>query len=88
MAYQPGSAPARHCGPGMTQAPGLRYAISHPARCPAAGGAGDESVVPELSNIKVAIGRSVIAATQTAVAALPPQEDTVLLASGRRVLGV
>jgi hypothetical protein len=44
--------------------------------------------VPELSNIKVAIGRSVIAATQTAVAALPPQEDTVLLASGRRVLGV
>ena len=49
---------------------------------------GDESVVPELSNIKVAIGRSVIAATQTAVAALPPQEDTVLLASGRRVLGV
>jgi alkylation response protein AidB-like acyl-CoA dehydrogenase len=112
MAYQPGSAPARHCGPGMTQAPGLRYAISHPARCPAAGGAGDESVVPELSNIKVAIGRSVIAATQAAVAALgnpgltrrnslerylrdalcvrvhPPQEDTVLLASGRRVLGV
>jgi alkylation response protein AidB-like acyl-CoA dehydrogenase len=73
---------------------------------------GDESIVPELSNIKVAIGRSVIAATQAAVAALgnpgltrhnslerylrdalcvrvhPPQEDTVLLASGRRVLGV
>jgi len=71
--------------------------------------AGDP-VGPELSNVKVAIARSVIAATQTAVAALgnpglsrhqslerhlrdalcirvhPPQEDTVLLASGRRVL--
>jgi alkylation response protein AidB-like acyl-CoA dehydrogenase len=71
--------------------------------------AGDP-VVAELSNVKVAIARSVIAATQTAVAALgnpglsrhnalerhlrdalcirvhPPQEDTVLLASGRRVL--
>jgi len=74
--------------------------------------AGDESIGPELSNIKVAIQRSVIAATQTAGGALgnhgltrhnslerymrdalcvrvhPPQEDTVLLASGRRVLGV
>jgi alkylation response protein AidB-like acyl-CoA dehydrogenase len=74
--------------------------------------AGDTSVLPQLSAIKVAIARSVIAATQTAVAALgnpglskhnalerhlrdalcirvhPPQEDTVLLASGRRVLGV
>ena len=74
--------------------------------------AGDTSVLPQLSNIKVAISRSVIAATQTAVAALgnpglsrhsslerhlrdalcirvhPPQEDTVLLASGRRLLGV
>jgi alkylation response protein AidB-like acyl-CoA dehydrogenase len=73
---------------------------------------GDESVGPELSNIKVAIQRSVIAATQTAVGALgnqgltrhnslerymrdamcvrvhPPQEDTVLLASGRRILAV
>jgi alkylation response protein AidB-like acyl-CoA dehydrogenase len=73
---------------------------------------GDTSILPELSAIKVAIARSVIAATQTAVAALgnpalskhnslerhlrdalcirvhPPQEDTVLLASGRRVLGV
>jgi alkylation response protein AidB-like acyl-CoA dehydrogenase len=72
--------------------------------------AGDDSIRPELSAIKVAIARSVIAATQTAVAALgnpglsrhhplerhlrdalcirvhPPQEDTVLLASGRRVL--
>jgi alkylation response protein AidB-like acyl-CoA dehydrogenase len=72
--------------------------------------AGDESLLPELSAVKVAIARSVIAATQTAVAALgnpglsrhhplerhlrdalcirvhPPQEDTVLLASGRRVL--
>lgn len=69
--------------------------------------AGDQ---PDLSAIKVAIARSVIAATQTAVAALgnpglsrhqplerhlrdalcirvhPPQEDAVLLASGRRVL--
>ena len=74
--------------------------------------AGDASVLPELSNIKVATARSVIAATQAAVAALgnpgltrhhplerhlrdalcvrvhPPQEDTVVLASGRRVLGV
>jgi alkylation response protein AidB-like acyl-CoA dehydrogenase len=74
--------------------------------------AGDQSILPELSAIKVAIARSVIAATQTAVAALgnpglskhnalerhlrdalcirvhPPQEDTVLLASGRRILGV
>jgi alkylation response protein AidB-like acyl-CoA dehydrogenase len=74
--------------------------------------AGDTSVLPQLSAIKVAIARSVIAAAQTAVAALgnpglskhnsverhlrdvlcvrvhPPQEDTVLLASGRRVLGV
>ncbi len=65
---------------------------------------------PDLSAIKVAIARSVITATQTAVAALgnpglsrhhrmerhlrdalcirvhPPQEDAVLLASGRRVL--
>lgn len=73
--------------------------------------AGDTSVLPQLSNVKVSIARSVIAATQTAVAALgnpglsrhqplerhlrdalcirvhPPQEDTVLLASGRRVLG-
>ncbi len=67
---------------------------------------------PQLSAIKVAIARSVIAAAQTAVAALgnpglskhnslerhlrdvlcirvhPPQEDTVLIASGRRILGV
>ncbi|GIE81951.1 acyl-CoA dehydrogenase [Actinoplanes philippinensis] len=74
--------------------------------------AGDTSILPELSAIKVAIGRSVIAAAQTAVAALgnpglsrhqplerhlrdalcirvhPPQEDAVLLAAGRRVLGV
>jgi alkylation response protein AidB-like acyl-CoA dehydrogenase len=73
---------------------------------------GDSSIGPELSAIKVAIARSVIAATQTAVAALgnpglskhnslerhlrdalcirvhPPQEDTVLLASGRRILAV
>jgi alkylation response protein AidB-like acyl-CoA dehydrogenase len=73
---------------------------------------GDKSMVPELSNIKVAIQRSVIAATHTAVAALgnpgltrhhplerhlrdalcvrvhPPQEDAVLRASGRRILGV
>ncbi|MBM2614284.1 acyl-CoA/acyl-ACP dehydrogenase [Actinoplanes sp. LDG1-06] len=65
---------------------------------------------PNLSAVKVAIARSVIAATQTAVAALgnpglsrhlplerhlrdalcirvhPPQEDAVVLASGRRVL--
>ncbi len=74
--------------------------------------AGDASILPELSAVKVAIARSVITATQTAVGALgnpglsksrslerhlrdalcirvhPPQEDTVLLASGRRVLGV
>ena len=74
--------------------------------------AGDQTVLPELSAIKVAIGRSVIAATQAAVAALgnpglsrhhplerhlrdalcirvhPPQEDAVLLASGRRILQV
>ncbi|MET7402260.1 acyl-CoA dehydrogenase family protein [Dactylosporangium sp. NPDC005572] len=74
--------------------------------------AGDPSILPELSAVKVAIARSVIAATQTAVSALgnpglsrhhplerhlrdalcirvhPPQEDTVLLASGRRILGV
>jgi alkylation response protein AidB-like acyl-CoA dehydrogenase len=73
---------------------------------------GDASVLPQLSAIKIAIGRSVIAATQAAVAALgnpglskhnslerhlrdalcirvhPPQEDTVLLAGGRRVLGI
>lgn len=74
--------------------------------------AGDTTIVPELSGIKVAIARSVVAAVQTAVAALgnpalsrhgslerhlrdvlcvrvhPPQEDTALLAAGRRVLGV
>ncbi len=74
--------------------------------------AGDTAILADLSAVKVAIARSVIAATQTAVAALgnpglskhhslerhlrdalcirvhPPQEDTVLLASGRRVLGV
>ena len=74
--------------------------------------AGEDSVLPELSAIKVAIGRSVIAATQAAVAALgnpglsrhhplerhlrdalcirvhPPQEDAVLVASGRRILRV
>ena len=74
--------------------------------------AGDSAFLPELSAVKVAIARSVIAATQAAVAALgnpglsrhhplerhlrdalcirvhPPQEDTVLLASGRRVLGL
>ena len=74
--------------------------------------AGDTSVGPDLSSVKVAIARSVIAATQTAVAALgnpglskqnslerhlrdalcirvhPPQEDTVLLAGGRRVLSI
>ena len=73
---------------------------------------GDTSVLPELSAVKVAIARAVVAATQLAVAALgnpglskhqslerhlrdalcirvhPPQEDTVLLAGGRRVLGV
>jgi alkylation response protein AidB-like acyl-CoA dehydrogenase len=72
--------------------------------------AGDKSLLPELSAVKVAIARAVIAATQTAVAALgnpglsrhhplerhlrdalcirvhPPQEDAVLVASGRRVL--
>lgn len=74
--------------------------------------AGDDTLLPELSAVKVAIARSVIAATQTAVAALgnpglsrhhplerylrdalcirvhPPQEDAVLLAGGRRVLGI
>ncbi|GLK99297.1 acyl-CoA dehydrogenase family protein [Dactylosporangium matsuzakiense] len=74
--------------------------------------AGETAILPQLSAIKVAIGRSVVAATQAAVAALgnpglsrhhplerhlrdalcvrvhPPQEDAVLLASGRRVLGV
>lgn len=73
---------------------------------------GDSSILPELSAVKVAIARSVISATQLAVAALgnpglskhsslerhlrdalcirvhPPQEDTVLLASGRRILAV
>jgi alkylation response protein AidB-like acyl-CoA dehydrogenase len=72
----------------------------------------DTSILADLSAIKVAIARSVIAATQSAVAALgnpglsrhnplerhlrdalcirvhPPQEDAVLIASGRRVLGV
>ena len=72
--------------------------------------AGDTSILPELSAVKVAIARSVIAATQTAVAVLgnpalsrhnplerhlrdalcirvhPPQEDAVLIASGRRIL--
>jgi alkylation response protein AidB-like acyl-CoA dehydrogenase len=72
----------------------------------------DTSVLAELSAVKVAIARSVIAATQSAVAALgnpglsrhnplerhlrdalcirvhPPQEDAVLIASGRRVLGI
>ncbi len=72
--------------------------------------AGETSILPELSAVKVAIARSVISAVQTAVAALgnpglsrhhplerhlrdvlcirvhPPQEDTVLLAGGRRVL--
>ncbi|HWO65955.1 MAG TPA: acyl-CoA dehydrogenase family protein [Umezawaea sp.] len=72
--------------------------------------AGDESVVPQLSVLKVAIARSVVAAVQTAVAALgnpalsrrnslerhlrdvlcvrvhPPQEDTALVAAGRRIL--
>jgi alkylation response protein AidB-like acyl-CoA dehydrogenase len=74
--------------------------------------AGDTSVLPQLSNIKVAIARSVIKAVETAISVLgnpglskhhsferhlrdvlcirvhPPQEDTVLIASGRRVLGV
>jgi alkylation response protein AidB-like acyl-CoA dehydrogenase len=73
--------------------------------------AGDTSILPQLSAVKVAIARSVIAAAQTAVAVLgnpglsrhnplerhlrdalcirvhPPQEDAVLIASGRRVLG-
>ena len=72
--------------------------------------AGDESVAPQLSLIKAAVARSVVAAVQTAVAALgnpalsrhnplerhlrdvlcvrvhPPQEDTALLAAGRRLL--
>jgi alkylation response protein AidB-like acyl-CoA dehydrogenase len=74
--------------------------------------AGDQALLKELSAVKVAIARSVIAATQTAVAALgnpglsrhnplerhlhdalcirvhPPQEDAVLAAGGRRVLGI
>lgn len=74
--------------------------------------AGDTGVTPQLSVIKAAIARSVVAAVETAVAALgnlgltrhhplerhlrdvlcvrvhPPQEDTALLAAGRRVLGV
>jgi alkylation response protein AidB-like acyl-CoA dehydrogenase len=73
---------------------------------------GDTSILPQLSAIKVAIARSVIAATQTAVATLgnpglsrhnslerhlrdalcirvhPPQEDAVLIAGGRRALGL
>lgn len=73
--------------------------------------AGDTEVGAQLSIIKAAIARSVIAAVQTGVAALgnpalsrhnslerhlrdvlcirvhPPQEDTALLAAGRRVLG-
>jgi alkylation response protein AidB-like acyl-CoA dehydrogenase len=72
----------------------------------------DESVLPQLSVIKVAIARAAVAAVQTAVAALgnpalsrrnslerhlrdvlcvrvhPPQEDSALLAAGRRVLDV
>ncbi|MBX6391558.1 MAG: acyl-CoA/acyl-ACP dehydrogenase [Frankia sp.] len=74
--------------------------------------AGDTTILPQLSSVKAAIGRSVVAAAETAVAALgnpglsrhnplerhlrdalcirvhPPQEDAVLLAAGRRVLGV
>jgi len=74
--------------------------------------AGDPGFPTQLSAVKVAIARSVIAATQTAVAALgnpglsrrhslerhlrdalcirvhPPQEDAVLIASGRRVVAV
>ncbi len=74
--------------------------------------AGDPEVGAQLSILKAAIARSVIAAVQTAVAALgnpalsrhntverhlrdvlcirvhPPQEDTSLLAAGRRVLQV
>jgi alkylation response protein AidB-like acyl-CoA dehydrogenase len=70
-----------------------------------------DTVTAQLSVLKVQIGRSVISAVQTAVAALgnpaltrknplerhlrdvlcvrihPPQEDTALLAAGRRVLG-
>ncbi|MEU6644027.1 acyl-CoA dehydrogenase family protein [Saccharomonospora sp. NPDC046836] len=73
--------------------------------------AGDTTLLSELSVIKAAIARSVIAAVQTAVAALgnlaltrhhplerhlrdvlcvrvhPPQEDTALVAAGRRLLG-
>ncbi len=71
---------------------------------------GDEGHLPQLSVLKVQMARSVIAAVQTAVAALgnpalsrhqpferhlrdvlcvrvhPPQEDTALLAAGRRLL--
>jgi alkylation response protein AidB-like acyl-CoA dehydrogenase len=74
--------------------------------------AGDATVLPQLSVLKVAIARSVVTAVQTAVAALgnpslsrrnslerhlrdvlcvrvhPPQEDTALVAAGRRVLGI
>ena len=74
--------------------------------------AGDPGVGAQLSVIKAAIARSVIAAVETAVGALgnlgltrhhplerhlrdvlcvrvhPPQEDTAVLAAGRRVLGV
>lgn len=74
--------------------------------------AGDAEIAAQLSIVKAAIARSVIAAVQTAVAALgnpalsrhnslerhlrdvlcirvhPPQEDTALLAAGRRVLRV
>ncbi|MFD9737634.1 acyl-CoA dehydrogenase family protein [Umezawaea sp. NPDC059074] len=72
--------------------------------------AGDPTIGPQLSVLKVAIARSVVAAVQTAVAALgnpalsrrnslerhlrdvlcvrvhPPQEDTALVAAGKRVL--
>ncbi|WNV85813.1 acyl-CoA dehydrogenase family protein [Umezawaea sp. Da 62-37] len=72
--------------------------------------AGDPTVTPQLSVLKVAIARSVVSAVQTAVAALgnpalsrrnslerhlrdvlcvrvhPPQEDTALVAAGKRVL--
>ncbi|OAA21837.1 acyl-CoA dehydrogenase [Frankia sp. EI5c] len=73
--------------------------------------AGDTTHLPQLSLLKIQIARSVIAAVNTAVAALgnpgltrhlpferllrdvlcvrvhPPQEDTALLAAGRRLLG-
>ncbi|MCS7475504.1 acyl-CoA dehydrogenase family protein [Umezawaea endophytica] len=72
--------------------------------------AGDTTITPHLSVLKVAIARAVVAAVQTAVAALgnpalsrrnslerhlrdvlcvrvhPPQEDTALVAAGKRVL--